>query len=280
VPPSVLTCHCKLVPVPVPFAVKEAGAVSHTVMLAGLLVITGKALTVKVAAEVAIDVQVPVPVNRYLLLLIEAVTALMLRVAVFTPEYGVPLVILFQLVPPSVLSCHCRLVALVTAVKLAVEPAHMVVLDGLVVMTAFALIVNTAAVELTAGVQVPDTVKRYLLLFNDTAAGLIESVPVVAPVYGAALVTLVQVAPPSVLTCHCMAAPAPVPFAVNEVDVPSHTVVFTGLPVITGDAVTLKVAPFETTSGVQVPVTSIRYLKPSIAGVVAIIFKAPVAVPV
>jgi hypothetical protein len=91
------------------------------------------------------------------------------------------LVIFTQLVPPSVLSCHCKVLPVVAAVKLVLAPEHIEVLEGLVVIVGAAVTVSTALPELAAGVQVPDIVKRYLLLFIDVAAELTVSIPEVTP---------------------------------------------------------------------------------------------------
>jgi hypothetical protein len=180
--------------------------------------------------------------------------------------------------PPSVLTCHCKLLPVVVAVKLVFTPEQIDALVGLVLITGTAVTVNTALLELTAGVQLPDIVKRYLLLFIDATVGLTVSVPEVTPLYGAVLVRLAHVLPPSVLTCHCKPVPVPVPFAVKEADVVSHTVVLTGLLVTAGKALTVKV-PAKVAIGEQVPVPVNLYLLPLITGVTALMVSVAVFAP-
>ena len=64
--PSVLCCHCTVgVGVPLAAAVKVAGDPLATLMLAGLVVITGPAVTVNVAAVVVAEPDVFVNIARY-----------------------------------------------------------------------------------------------------------------------------------------------------------------------------------------------------------------------
>ena len=66
VTPSVLTCHCTVgVGVPLAAAVNVAMAPLATLMLAGFVVITGAAVTVKVAAALVAEPDVFVNTARY-----------------------------------------------------------------------------------------------------------------------------------------------------------------------------------------------------------------------
>ena len=74
-------------------------------------------------------------------------------------------------------------------------PEHTVPSAGCVVMLAGLLTVNIAALELVLP-QTDDATQRYLLPFMEAVTAVRSNVALVAPLI------LVQLVPPSVLTCH------------------------------------------------------------------------------
>ena len=112
-----------------------------TVVFVGFVVITGPAVTVKVAAVVVAEPTLLVKTARYWLPFC-AVVAVKASVVDVAPA-------MFVNVTPSVLTCHCTVgagVPLAAAVKVAVEPAAALTLTGLVVIAGAAVTVNVAAV--------------------------------------------------------------------------------------------------------------------------------------
>ena len=80
-------------------------------------------------------------------------------------------------------------------------PPHTVPV-GVSVTFGNATTVRMAPFELAAGGQAPLTTHRYRSPFMAKVVGLMVSVAVVTPEYGAPLARLLYVAPPFVLSCH------------------------------------------------------------------------------
>jgi len=234
-PPSVLTCHCTSgVGTPLAAALKLAVFPALTVSELGLVVIVAAESTVSVAAVV-----VAVPAlfvntarNSFAFCAAAAVKPYVAEVAPFT---------LLKVVPPSVLTCHCTVgvgVPLAAAVKLAGFPALTASELGLVVIVGATFTVSVAAVV----VAVPK-------LFVNTARNLFPFCPAVAVklyVAEVAPLTLLNVVPPSVLTCHCtVGAGVPLAAAVKLTLPPAVTVWFAGFVVTVGAEFTGPVPPPE-----------------------------------
>ena len=100
-PPSVETCHCTVgVGLPEAAAVKLAVEPALTVTFTGLVVITGPAVTVRVAAVVVALPTVLVKTARYSLP-VWPTAAVKLSVVAVAPA------MLLNVAPPSVDTCHC-----------------------------------------------------------------------------------------------------------------------------------------------------------------------------
>ena len=96
--------------------------------------------------------------------------------------------------------------------------------------------VNTAAWLVAVSVPLVKTARNFVPFWPDTTFGTVKVV-VIAPA------TLLKVAPPSVLNCHCTVGDgAPDAAAVKIAVPPAFTVTSTGFSVITGPAVTVSVA--------------------------------------
>ena len=106
---------------------------------------------------------------------------------------------LLNVTPPSVLTCHCTVGVGepdAAAVKVAVWPAVTVWLAGWVVIVgSVEFTVSVAAVVVAVPAAFVNTA-RYWLPFCDKVVVKLRVVEVAAE-------TLLNVAPPSVLTCHC-----------------------------------------------------------------------------
>jgi hypothetical protein len=91
-----------------------------------------------------------------------AVTPVKVSVAVVTPLYTPALLILLQVVPPLVLSCHwyAGLVPAAVMLKLVLDPAHMVLFAGCALMVTAVFTVSNAQDEVAAGLQVPVITQR------------------------------------------------------------------------------------------------------------------------
>jgi uncharacterized protein (DUF486 family) len=85
------------------------------------------------------------------------------------------------------------------------------------------------------------------------------SVPVVAPEYGATLVTLLQVVPPLVLTCHWYTWLDPLPAPVKLAVLFAQAVAFVGWVVTVAGAITVSVTQFEFAAGAHVPLATSLY---------------------
>ena len=113
-----------------------------TVVFVGFVVITGPAVTVKVAAVVVAEPTLLVKTARYWLPFC-AVVAVKASVVDVAPA------MLVKLTPPSALTCHCTVgvgLPLAAAVNVAVEPAAALRLTGLVVIVGTKFTVSVAAV--------------------------------------------------------------------------------------------------------------------------------------
>src|SRR5947207_1566752 len=122
-----------------------------------------------------------------------AVTLLSVKVVEVAP------LTLFQVLPPLVLTCHCTVGAglpLAAAVKVAVLPAWSEGRRGGVVIVGGGLTVSVAALVVALPTLLVKTAS-YWLPFMPAVTLLSVKVVEVAPL------TLFQVLPPLVLTCHC-----------------------------------------------------------------------------
>jgi hypothetical protein len=162
---------------------------------------------------------------------------------------------------PAGADCHCTVGAGVpeaAAVNEAGEPALTVTLDGCVVTTGALVTVSVAAFELAVPTLLVNTA-RYWLPVCDTVAAATVNVPVVLP---ASVVSLVNVAPPSVDTCHwTVGVGLPEAAAVNVAVPPAATEALAGCVVTVGAKSTVNVATLD----VAVPpllVNTARYCVP------------------
>src|SRR6266478_4663956 len=137
-----------------------------------------------------------------------------LRVVEVAPET------LLNVTPPSVLTCHCTVGVgepVAAAVKVAVWPAVTVWLPGCAVMVAEVFTVSVAAVVVAGPAEFVNTA-RYWFPVCDKAVVKLRVVEV-APE------TLLNVTPPSALTCHCtVGVGEPVAAAVKVAVWPTVTV--------------------------------------------------------
>ena len=229
--PSVLTCHCTVgAGLPLAAAVNVAVDPAFTVEFPGLLVMTGPAVTVNVAA---------VLVAELMLLVNTALNRLPFCIATAPNDSVVEVApAIFVKVTPSVLCCHCTVGAglpLAAAVNVAVAPAATLILAGLVVIAGAKFTVSVAAV-VVAEPRVLVNTARYRFPFCAAATADTDKVVEVAPE------TLLNVTP-SVLTCHCtVGVGTPLAAAVKVAVAPAFTVVLDGLVVMSGPAVTVSVA--------------------------------------
>jgi hypothetical protein len=86
------------------------------------------------------------------------------------------------------------------------------------------------------------------------------------------------VAPPSVLTCHCVAVP--VPDAVKLADEPAQIITLEGLVLTTGGGLIVNNALAEVAAVPHVPEAITRYLLPFIEAAAAVMLSVLVVVPV
>src|SRR5881628_1797480 len=175
----------------------------------------GVPFTVSVAAVVVADPAELVNTARYLLPLCDKVVV-KLRVVEVAPEA------LLKVTPPSVLTCHCTVGVgepVAAAVKVAVWPAFTVWFTGWVVMVGSVgeFTVSVAAVVVAVPPEFVNTARYRYPLCDKVVVKL--SVVEVAPE------TLLNVTPPSVLTCHCtVGVGVPVAAAVKVAVWPAITV--------------------------------------------------------
>ena len=139
---------------------------------------------------------------------------------------------LLNVTPPSVLTCHCTVGVgepVAAAVKVAVWPALTVWLAGCVVIVGGVgeFTVSVAVVVVAVPAEFVNTA-RYRFPFCDEAVVKLRVVEVAAE-------TLLNVPPPSVLTCHCtVGVGEPVAAAVKVAVWPTVSVWFVGCVVIVG----------------------------------------------
>jgi hypothetical protein len=147
VPLAGACCHCTVgVGFPLAAAVKVAIAPDATVASVGLVVIVGGNCTVSVAAVLVAVLTLFVNTARYRLPFCDEVSDVSDSVVEVAPETFV------NVVPPSMLTCHCTVgvgVPLAAAANNAVPPALPVVFVGLVVTTGAVFTVSVAAVLVT-----------------------------------------------------------------------------------------------------------------------------------
>jgi hypothetical protein len=193
----------------------------------GFVVIAGAVVTVSVAALVVAELQLLVKTARYCFALSpDAVVKL------YVVEVA-PLM-LPNVVPPSVETCHCTGgLPLAAALNDAVEPAQDVALVGLVVIVGDEVTVSIAA-DVVAEPQLFVKTAWYCLALSPDAVVKLYVVEV-APV------TSLKVDPPSVETCHCTFG-LPFAAALNDAVEPAQDVALVGLAMIGGGEATVSVA--------------------------------------
>jgi hypothetical protein len=236
-PPSVDTCHCTVgAGLPEAAAVNVAVWPTGAVALAGCVVTAGAESTLSVFTQ---DVTVPAALlntARYSLPLSLAGTSVSVRVLAVAPE------MLVNDVPPFVDTCHCTVGAglpVADAVKVTLPPAVTVCAPQVDVDTGTVSTVSVAAVDVAVPTELVNTA-RYSLPDSDAVVLATVSVPVALP---ASLVSLLQVLPPLVDTCHCtVAVGSPEAAAVNVAAWPAVTVALAGWLVIAGAKSTVNVA--------------------------------------
>src|SRR5262249_50085651 len=154
-----------------------------------------------------------------------AVRLLMISVGAVAP------LMLVYVVPLSVLTCHCTVgagVPLAAAVKITELPTEDDWFVGWVVTTGAVLTVRDAGLLMALGATVLLKTASYRLPLC-AAVGVKVRVAAVAPG------TLLKVAPPSLLTCHCpVGAGVPLAAAVNVTALPAVTVWLVGWVVTSG----------------------------------------------
>ncbi len=225
--PEGADCHCTVGDgSPEAAAVNVAGFGAVTVWLVGLVVTVGTVLTVSVAAVEVAEPAVFVNTARYLFPFWAPLVGDTVSVPVVLPASVVSFV---NVVPPSVETCHCTVGVgepEAAAVNVAAFGAVTVAFDGLVVTVGAvgSEPLKVAPVELTVEIVYgPGGVAaglvtalvncaRYSLPLLE-APNTTDSVSVVLP---ESVVSLAQVEPPFVETCHCtVGAGLPEAAAVN-----------------------------------------------------------------
>jgi len=239
-PPFVETCHW-IVAAEHPVgtdaaAVNVAVPPAVTVRLPGCVVTVGAAehagaLTVSVAALVVVEPDAFVNTASYSLPDCDVVVPLMVSVADVAPETFV------KVEPPLVETSHCTVGAEqlagveAAAVNVAVAPAVTVALAGCVVIAGAAeqgaIDVSVAALESVEPAAFVNTARYSLPLLAELAVTVSESV-----VFPLSVVSLLNVEPPFVDTCHCTAGAEQLAgvdaVAVNTADEPSAADWFVG----------------------------------------------------
>src|SRR2546425_2589315 len=139
---------------------------------------------------------------------------------------------MLKVAPPSVLTCHCTVGVgepVAAVVKVAVWPAFTVWFAGCVAMTGGVgeFTVSVAAVVVAVPAEFVNTARYWFPLCDKAVVKL--SVVEVAPA------TLLNVTPPSVLTCHCtVGVGEPVAAAVKVAVWPAGTVWLAGCGAVVG----------------------------------------------
>jgi hypothetical protein len=225
-PPSVDSCHWTVgVGLPEAAAVNVADPPTVQLAPAGGVVTTGALLTVSVAAFVVAEPTEFVNTARYWVPFWAAVTALTVSVAEVAPLMFVNVEL------PLGADCHWTVgvgVPEAAAVNVALPPAVTVWLVGCVVIAGATSTVSVAAVVVADPCELVNTA-RYSLPFSEPVVVAIVSVADVA------LETLLNVAPPSVDTCHCtVGVGLPFAEAVNVAEAGAVTVTLDGGVAIVG----------------------------------------------